>query len=185
MNKNGAASLPALAVAVLLGSSASAAGSPPDFSGTWVFVAKKSDNVREKVAAAVGPDYTVGSKKSEQARVWIRNWLESFSEDPEKRILTIEQTATEFKAGTGDEVTIHYFGREATSRGPAGGINRVTVSWQGEQLVTEEKATKGKGGIRAVYTMLPGNQSLQVDWHLEHESFKSPLDVRLAFDRAR
>jgi hypothetical protein len=158
------------------------AQSQPDFTGTWVFVKQKSDNVQQKVAAAVGPDYTVGSKKSEQARVWIRTWLEGFA-DPEKQVLTIEQTAKEFRSGLGDEMNIYYFGREATSMGPAGGSNKVTVDWQGDQLVTEERITKGKGHIRAVYTLLAGGNSLQVDWHLEHGSMKEPLDVRLAFDR--
>jgi hypothetical protein len=156
----------------------------PDFSGTWVFVKQKSDDVQQKVAQAVGPDYTVGNKKSEQARTWIRSWLQGIAEDPRTRVLTIEQTPTEFKAGLGDEVNIYYFGREATSMGPAGGSNKVTVAWQGEQLVTEEKATRSKGRIRAVYTLLAGGKSLQVDWHLEHGSMKAPLDVRLAFERA-
>ena len=172
-----------LSVALVLALvSPAAAQTRPDFSGTWVFVKQKSDNVQQKVAAAVGPDYTVGSKKSEQARVWIRTWLEGFA-DPEKQVLTIEQTAKEFRSGLGDEMNIYYFGREATSMGPAGGSNKVTVAWQGDQLVTEERITKGKGHIRAVYTLLAGGQSLQVDWHLEHGSMKEPLDVRLAFDR--
>lgn len=80
--------------------------------------------------SAIVPDYTVGSKKSEQARVWIRSWLEGITHDPDKRILTIEQTPVEFKSGTGDEVNIHYFAREATSSGPGGGNLKVTVTWK-------------------------------------------------------
>jgi hypothetical protein len=177
--------VPALAVALAMplpGAEAAADGKP-DFSGTWVFVKQKSDDLRQKIRAAVGPDYTVGSKKSEQARVWIRGWLEGVTEDPEKRILTIEQTAAEFKSGMGDEVNIYYFGREATSEGPGGGNLKVTVAWQGEQLVTEERQTKGKGRITAVYSLLPGGKSLLVAWRLEHESMSQPLEVRLAFDR--
>jgi hypothetical protein len=99
-------------------------------------------------------------------------------------VLTIVQTAAEFKSGIGDEVNIYYFGREATSQGPGGGNLKVTVAWQGDQIVTEEKQAKGKGRIRAVYTLLAGGRSLQVDWRLEHDSMKQPLEVRLAFDRA-
>jgi hypothetical protein len=178
--------LPALAVvalAVLLPAVAGADGKP-DFSGTWTFVQQKSDDLPAKVAAAVGPDYTVGSKKSEQARIWIRRWLEGLREDPEKRVLTIEHTPKEFKSGLGDEVSIYYFGREATSHGPGGGNLKVTVAWQGDHIVTEERQAKGKGRIRAVYTLLDGGRSLQVDWRLEHESMRQPLEVRLAFDRA-
>jgi hypothetical protein len=177
--------LPALApvLALLLPAVALAQGKP-DFTGTWTFVQQKSDDVPAKVAAAVGPDYTLSNKKSEPVRVWIRRWLEGFREVPEKRILTIEHTPKEFKSGVGDEVNIYYFGREATSEGPGGGNLKVTVAWQGDQIVTEERQAKGKGRIRAVYTLQPGGRSLQVDWRLEHDSMRQPLEVRLAFDRA-
>ena len=169
-------------VVLLLPSIVPGAGKP-DFSGTWTFVRQRSDNLAQKLATAVGPDHTVGGKKSEQARVWIRKWLEGLAEDPRSRTLTIEQTEKQFKSGLGDEVNIYYFGREAASEGPAGGTLKVTVAWQGDQIVTEEKQAKGDGRIRAVYTLEPGGKSLLVDWRLEHESMKEPLEVRLAFDR--
>ena len=162
---------------------ATAADGQPNFSGTYTFVTQKSDDLRAKIAAAVGPDFTVGSKKSEQARVWIRSWLEGVTEDPEKRILTIEHTATEFHSGMGDEVNIYYFGREATSMGPGGGNLRVSIAWQGAQIVTQEKEAKGKGRITATYSLQPGGKSLLVDWTLEHPTLEQPLSVRLAFDR--
>jgi len=116
--------------------------------------------------------------------VWIRSWQEGITEDPQARILTIEHTATEFKSGIGDEVSVYYFGREATSRGPGGGNLKVTVVWKGDQIVTEEREAKGKGRITAVYTLQPGGRSLLVDWRLEHDSMRQPLEVHLAFDRA-
>ena len=172
-----------MALATLAPALAAAADGRPNFTGTYTFVAQKSDNLQAKIAAAVGPDYTIGSKKSEQARVWIRSWLEGVTENPEKRILTIEHTATEFHSGMGDEVNIYYFGREATSEGPAGGNLKVTVAWQGEQIVTQEKEAKDKGRITATYSLQPGGKSLLVDWKLEHSSMQQPLAVRLAFDR--
>lgn len=175
--------LPALALAMLLPATARAAEGKPNFSGTWTFVQQRSDDLPQKIGGAVGRDYTVGSKKSEQARVWIRTWLEGFKEDPEKRILTIEHTASVFKSGLGDEVNVHYFGREATGSGPGGGKVKVTVAWNGDQIVTEEKEAKGKGRITAVYTLQPGGKSLLVNWKLEHGSMEMPLEVRLAFDR--
>lgn len=157
----------------------------PDFSGSYAFVAKRSDDLREAIDRAVGPDYTVGSRKSEQARVWIKSWLEGLTGDPDNSILTIEQTPAEFKSGLGDEVNIYYFGREATSMGPGGGSNKVTIAWKGEQLVTEERQAKGDGRITAIYTLVPDGKTLLVAWRLEHETLREPLDVRLAFERLR
>jgi hypothetical protein len=173
----------AIALGLLAPALATAADGQPNFSGTYAFVAQRSDDLRAKIGAAVGPDYTVGSKKSEQARLWIRSWLQGMTEDPASRILTIEQTATEFHSGMGEEVNIYYFGREATSEGPAGGNLKVSVSWQGAQLVTQEKQMKGKGRITATYSLQAGGKALLVDWTLEHETLKEPLSVRLAFDR--
>ncbi len=173
----------ALLLAVLIPTAVSGAEGKTDFSGQWTFARQRSDDLTQKIAGAVGPAYTLSNKKSEQVRLWIRRWLEGLTEDPRNRVLTIEQTSTAFKSGIGDEVNIYYFGREATSQGPGGGNLKVTVAWQGDQIVTEERLTKSKGRIKAAYTLQPGGRSLQVDWRLEHESMKRPLEVRLAFDR--
>ena len=172
-----------LVLGLLLPVVSAAQGPKPDFSGTYSFVPKRSDDLREAIARSVGPTQTVGSKKSEQVRVWIRSWLDGLADDPDKRILTIEHTAAAFKSGTGDEVNIYYFGREATSMGPGGGNLKVTVVWKESQLVTEEREAKGKGRITAVYTLLPDAKTLLVAWRLEHDSLLQPLEVRLAFDR--
>jgi hypothetical protein len=155
----------------------------PNFTGIYAFDQKHSDDLREAIGRTVGPGSTLNNKKSEQARVWIHDWLESVVSDPEKKVLTIEHNAQVFSSGLGDEVSRYYFGREATSRGPAGGINKVTVAWQGEQVVTQEKQEKGKGSITAIYSLSPDRKSLLVNWKLEHESFEKPLEVKLAFER--
>lgn len=172
-----------LALALLAPAGSQAQTQKPNFTGSYVFVQKRSDDLKQAIAKAVGPDYTVGSKKSEQARVWIKSWLESTTSDPDNRILTIEHTPTEFKSGMGEEVNIYYFGREATSMGPGGGSNKVTVAWRDDQIVTEERQAKGKGQITAVYTLVPDGKTLLVAWRLEHESLLAPLDVRLAFEK--
>lgn len=154
----------------------------PDFSGVWVFNARRSDDLRQVVEEAAGPSHTQGDAKREVVRAWIRKWLLGVLENPDSRYLTIEQSARDFKAGVGDDVSIYYFGREASSRGPAGGTLKVTVSWKGSQLLTEEKSDDG-GRIVCLYTMLPGNDSLIVAYLLEHRTLKKPLEARMIFDR--
>jgi len=157
---------------------------PPDFSGVWVFNAERSDDLRRVVEEVAGPSYTQGDAGQEVVRVWIRKWLLGVLEDPDSRYLTIEQGARNFKAGVGDDVSTYYFGREASSRGPGGGTLKVTVSWKGTQLVTEEKSDDG-GRIVSLYTMLPGNETLIVAYLLEHKTLKKPLEARMIFDRVR
>jgi hypothetical protein len=184
MRRNGwSLSLPAFAMALVLPTAAAAQEPKPDFSGSYRFVQKRSDNLQEAVARSIGPTYTQSNKKSEQVRVWIRSWLDGIREDPDRQILTIEHTPTAFKSGTGDEVNTYYFGREATSMGPGGGNLKVTVVWKDNQIVTEEREAKGKGVITAVYTLVPDAKTLLVAWRLEHDSLLQPLDVRLAFER--
>jgi len=183
--------LEALVAGPVAGQTASPQAAPaaptakPDFTGTYAFDQKHSDDLREAIGRAVGPGSTLNNKKSEQARVWIHDWLESVIADPEKKILTIEHNAQLFSSGLGDEVNRYYFGREATSRGPAGGLNKVTVAWNGDQIVTQEKQEKGKGGITAIYALSHDKKTLVVSWRLEHESLPHPLEVKLAFERTR
>jgi hypothetical protein len=154
----------------------------PDFSGVWVFNEKRSDDLRAKVEEAVGPEASQGDIKRDIVRIWIRQWLLSVLEDPESRYLTVEQSEKDFKSGLGDEVAIYYFGRVASSRGPAGGTLRVRVRWEGSQLITEEASNDG-GRITAVYTLLPPGDTLLIGYRLEHKSLKKPLEVAMFFDR--
>jgi hypothetical protein len=171
-----------LALAFLLPSPGGAQTAKPDFSGTYTFVPKRSSDLKDAITKAAGRDYTTSGKSSELVRLSIRKWLEGVTSDGDKRILTIEQTAATFKSGLGDEINIFYFGREALSSGPGEGSLKVTVTWKGEQIVTQERQTKGKGSITTMYTLLPDKTLLTV-WRLEHESLLQPLEVNLFFER--
>jgi hypothetical protein len=175
-----------LALGVLMGllvpGAATAADGTPDFSGVWVFNEKRSDDLRALVEEAVGPETTSGDIKEDIVRIWIRQWLLGVLEDPDSAYLTIEQTDETFKSGLGDEVSNYYFGREASSRGPLGGTLKVKVHRQGEQIVTEERSEDG-GRIMAVYTLLPGGDSLIIAYLLEHKRLRKPLEARMIFDR--
>jgi hypothetical protein len=160
----------------------SGADDHPDFSGVWVFNETRSDDLRAKVEESVGPEATSGDIKQDFVRIWIRQWLLGVLDDPESRYLTVEQSSDNFKTGLGDEISTYYFGRVASSRGPAGGTLRVRVNWQGGQLVTEE-ASKDGGRITAVYTMLPPGNTVLIRYRLEHKSLRQPLEVSMFFDR--
>ena len=175
--------LVALALGAVLPAVAPADG--PNMSGRWKFNRQRSDDVREAVVEAAGPDYTTGDAKKEALRVWIRDWLMGLADQTAEHVATIEQTASQFTVWVGDDLpTIFHFGREAASRGPGGGILKVSVKWNAEQLVTEEKAEKGSGRIMSVYTLLPGGKNLLLAYRLEHDRLRKPLALRLMFDRA-
>jgi hypothetical protein len=169
-------------VGLLAPGAVTAADGRPDLSGVWVFNEKRSDDLRTLVEEAVGPETTSGDIKNDIVRIWIRQWLLGVLEDPDSAYLTIEQTEESFKSGLGDEVANYYFGREASSRGPLGGTLKVKVHWQGEQIITEEHSEDG-GRIMAVYTLLPGGDNLIVAYLLEHKRLRTPLEVRMVFDR--
>ena len=168
-------------VGLILPSTLAAADGKPDFNGVWLFNAQRSDDLRAVVDEAVGPATTQGDIKKDIVRIWIRDWLLSVLDDPESAYLTIEQTEKDFKTGLGDEVAIYYFGREAASRGPLGGMLTATIKWQGEQLLLEKKAEKD-GKITALYTLMPGGKSLIVAYLLEQKTLKKPLEARMIFD---
>jgi len=170
-------------LALVLAPALATAQAKTDMTGQWKFNAKRSEDVRAAIIDSVGSDYTSGDAKKDAIRVWIRRWLLGAIDNPDKQILTIEQTAEAFKSGTGDDISIYYFGREASSYGPGGGILKATVRWQGDQIITEEKASKDNGRIAAVYTLLPGGKTLLVAWRLEHKQLHKPLDLKMAFDR--
>jgi hypothetical protein len=177
--------LAALAAALaLLGPAALlAADTRPDFNGTWTFVQKRSDDLREKIEQAVGPAATSGDIKKDSPRVWIRAWLLGVTEKPDAGVLTIELTPTEFHSGTGDDIRHYYFNRESTRQGEGGGLRKASVQWRGDQLVVEERAEKGSGLVREVYTLELGGKTLVVDWSLEHKSLKQPLALKLVFQK--
>ena len=180
-----------MALAMLAPALATAADGQPNFSGTYTFVPQKSDDLRAKIAAAVGPDYTVGSKKSEQARVWIRSWLEGIdggpgelegTRRPEKRILTIEHTATEFHSGMGDEVNIYYFGREA-ERGARWRQPEGLGTWQGARSSPRRRKPRARAASRPSTPCSPAGSPCWWTGSSSTAHMEQPLSVRLAFDR--
>jgi hypothetical protein len=162
---------------------AAAAAAAPDLSGSWSFVQKRSDDVRERIIAAAGIGYTQGDVRKGAPRAWIRDWLMAQAAQPDARILTVEQSAADFKTGIADDVHIYYFGRETKRQGPEGSLRTASVRWQGEQVVVQERADKGSGRIDEVYTLQPDGRTLVVAWRLEHKSLQHPIELKLVFEK--
>ncbi len=155
----------------------------PDLSGRWEFQPPQSDNVHDKIVASLGSASSQGDIRKDSPRLWIRSWLLRQADQPGALVLTIEQSAKEFKSGLGDEIRTYYFGRESSRQGPGGVLRKATVHWVGERLLVEEKAAKGSGHIVEVYQRQPDG-SLLVTWRLEHDSLLQPLELKLVFRKA-
>jgi hypothetical protein len=174
-----ARALAALGLFVLATSSAAL----PDLSGTWSLVPKRSDDVRGRIIDAAGIGYTQGDVRKGAPRAWIHDWLMAQAEQPEARVLTIEQSPAEFKTGVADDLRLYYFAREAKRQGPEGSLRSASVRWQGEQVVVQERADKGSGRLEEVYTLQPDGRTLVVDFRLEHKALRQPLELRLVFEK--
>jgi hypothetical protein len=176
--------VPALAAAALL-SLAQILLAAPDLSGSWRFVAERSDPVREKIVAALGGAYSQGDVREDAARVWIRSWLLQQAQEPAARVLSIEQNATELRSGLADDIRIYYFGRDTTRQGPGGGLRKASVRQEGARLIVEEKAVKGSGHIVETYELQPDGRTLLVTWRLEHKALHQPLELKLLFEKVQ
>ncbi len=161
------------------------AAAPADLSGTWLFVPQRSDDVRDRIVASLGPDYAKAGVRGDAPRLWIRDWLLDQAEQPKEHVLTVEQDAAEFRVGGDDDLRAYYFGREATRGGPGGGLLKVTVRREGERVVVEEKAVKGSGRVVESYELQDGGRSLLATWRVSHKGMREPFEVRLAFRKAR
>lgn len=156
-----------------------------DLSGTWLFVPQRSDDVRDQIVASLGPDYAKASVRGDAPRLWIRDWLLDQAEQPKEHLLTIEQDAAEFRVGVDEDLRVYYFGREAARGGPGGALLKVTVRREGERVIVEEKAVKGSGRVVESYELQDGGRSLLATWRVSHKGMREPLEVRLAFRKAR
>jgi hypothetical protein len=124
-----------------------------------------------------------GGGADEVNRVELRAWMLELAGNPENELLEIEQTATEFATGFGDDRRRYYFSRKSTRQDALGEILKASIRPGDEprQLVIEEKGDASR--IIEVYTLLPDGKNLVVALRWENEYLEEPLDLRLVFDR--
>jgi hypothetical protein len=116
------------------------------------------------------------------ARIGLRALLLELAGRPEDLPLTVEQTATEFRFGFGDDVEVYYFDREGIRQDATGEKHKTRLEWRGQQLFVEDRGDKGSTTTQ-LFTLLPGARQLTLAVHLKSKSLRKPLDLRLMFDR--
>jgi hypothetical protein len=171
-------------LALLLASAAPALAAEANLSGTWTFVAKRSDDIRGKIVDSAGLDSTEKGPRKGGPREWIRPWLLAQAALPERPVLTIEHGASEFETAVGDDVRLYYFARESVRQEEGGVRRRASVRRQAGQVIVEERAEKGPGQITEIYALQPDGRTLFVVWRLEHKDLRGPLDLRLVFEKS-
>lgn len=172
-----------LSLSLVAGSVAPALAGPTDLSGSWTLVQQRSDDVRDRIVASLGPGWATAEVRGDAPRLWIREWLLDQAERPQARVLTIELDPAEFRVAIGDELRVYHFGREASRGGPGGALLKATVRRDGERVVVEEKAVKGSGRVVETYELQPDGRSLSATWRVSHKGMREPLELKLGFRR--
>jgi hypothetical protein len=184
----------AAAFFLLLTCSTSLAAAPPDFSGAWKINRGLSDDAEAKVKDAAGSAYVQGAPSwaSETVLPWGRKFDENERLSLREVLLgaveglatvEVEQTPSEIKTIHGeDAVRVFYLKREGTgSTVLTGETVRRKARWKGEQLVLESEG--GKTKVVEVLTLVPSRNQLIHLLHLEMDLLKSPIDLKLVYDR--
>ena len=183
-----------LVFGLVLTSSASRAAEPTDFSGVWKINRGLSDDAAARVKDGAGSAYVQGAPSwaSETFLPWGRNF------DENERVMLrdvllgavealatveVEQTPAEIKIIHGeDAVRVFYLKRSGTGSSVLTGEKLARQArWKGEQLVLESKS--GKTKVVEVLTLVPSRNQLIHLLHLEMDLLKSPIDLKLVYDR--
>ena len=174
--------------------STSDAAEPTDFSGAWRINRGLSDDAAAKVKDAAGSAYVQGAPSwaSETVLPWGRKFDENERLTLREVLLgaveglaamEVEQTPAEIKMiYGGDALRLFYLKRTGSGSTVLTG-ETVTrkARWKGEQLVLESEG--GKTKVVEVLTLVPSRNQLIHLLHLEMDLLKSPIDLRLVYDR--
>ena len=171
-----------------------ALGGPPDFSGTWRLNPQRSDNVKEKIDEAAGPETIQGAgmdgrrerwiprgEGGEVDRVRLRESMLAAVDQLDQ--LEIAQTPTEIKIAQGELARTFYYGREHTRQTESGEKVKVRSDWKGGQLIVDEKGEKGLRVVESL-TLLPGGNQVIHVFRYESKLLPQPLELKLIYDRA-
>lgn len=116
-------------------------------------------------------------------RVQLRQLLLRILDCSSDSVVVIEQSSTELEISLDDEVASFYFGREAKRENAYGERLRISLRWEADTLVAEERGEKGTRIVRSL-SLLPDRRELVMALVWEAKPLRKPLDVRLVFARA-
>jgi hypothetical protein len=181
----------AVVVAVVwMGAAAARAAAPPDLSGKWLLDPKRSDDVKARIDAAVGPGQVKSggatgltilpesNTRSEVERVELREWMLGVARQLDR--IEIEQTAGELKLYRGDDVRVFYFGRESTRQSPQGIKMKSRARLEAGQVVLDQEGEK-KTRVHETYASGSAAGTLVHTLRFENKLLKQPLEVRLFY----
>lgn len=185
----------ALCAPLIATPAASPGADAPNFSGVWTLNRQQSDDAAARIKEAAGSQYVAGapswgsetlfswSSFKEGARVDLRQFL--LDGVPALASLEIEQTAVELRTIHGEDGVRIFNLTRATAGTSAATGEKVTrqAYWKGPQAVLESKT--GKSRLDEVLTLVPGRDQLIHAIRFQTELFKSPLELRLVYDRAK
>jgi hypothetical protein len=184
-----------VAVAVLLATAVGAEESPPQLAGVWKLNRGLSDDIAAKMKVAAGSESMSGG--TSWAAETILPWTGGFTEGQRVNMrefllanaaifqaLEIEQSADEIKTIHG-ESSSRIFNLKRTSSGTSvlGGekVSR-QARYQASQLVLESKGKDSK--LVELVTAVPSRSQLTYAVRFEQKLLKSPLELKLVYDKA-
>ena len=144
----------------------------PSFAGTYLYNFELSDNSRQRVREVLGPEgVDVGDIKDDRKEVFRRN-INRLTDAPE--ILRVDYEGSKMIVTGGNGFRREY------QLGPSGAAAGA-VRWEGETLVAEVDADRGK--ITESFELTSSRRQLFMTVKLEVAGFDRPIVVRRVYDR--
>ncbi|HEX9723239.1 MAG TPA: hypothetical protein VGC53_03045 [Vicinamibacteria bacterium] len=168
--------------------------SQESLAGSWVVNPDESDDIREKIEAALQSERRErrgGSEEPEPdpnlllSRIRaMESLLDSLSAAPDE--LTIEVTSGEVQVADADAGRVRIFyldGQIHMRQTPSGSELETRAQWNGRELLVEQDAGDGDT-VNEVYALGPDPSVLAVVFRLKLDRLEEPIVIRTVYDRS-
>ena len=170
-----------------------ARASQESLAGSWVVNPDESDDIREKIEAAlksVVPERRRGSEEPEADPnlhlSQVRNMerlLESLSAAPDELTIDVLSREVHVTAAEAGRVRIFYLdGQTHVRQTPSGSELETRAQWNGRELLVEQDAGDGDT-VNEVYALGPDPGVLVVVFRLKLDRLEEPIVIRTVYDR--